>query len=73
MKSDFPNWAGFTPEFAEAELPRLLAAAEKAVAAIESLTSGEDAASPLGLRASEAVEKRLGVVAKCVSEIRGAL
>ena len=47
MKSDFPNWAGFTPEFAEAELPRLLAAAEKAVAAIESLTSGEDAASPL--------------------------
>ena len=32
---DFPDWAGFTPEFAAAELPRLLEAAEKAVAAIE--------------------------------------
>ena len=31
----FPDWAGFTPEFAAAELPRLLDAAEKAVAAIE--------------------------------------
>ena len=27
----------------------------------------------LGVRAKAAVEKRLGVVAKCVSEIRGAL
>ena len=35
MKADFPDWAGFTPEFAEAELPRLLDGAEKAVAAIE--------------------------------------
>ena len=46
---------------------------ERVVELFGSLTSGEDAASPLGLRASEAVEKRLGVVAKCVSEIRGAL
>ena len=35
MKFDFPDWAGFTPEFAAAELPRLLDEAEKAVAAIE--------------------------------------
>ena len=47
MKSDFPDWAGFTPEFAEAELPRLLDDAEKAVGTVESLTSGGDAASPL--------------------------
>ena len=32
---DFPDWAGFTPEFAAAELPRLIGEAEKAVAAIE--------------------------------------
>ena len=32
---DFPNWTGFTPEFAAAELPRLLDEAGKAVAAIE--------------------------------------
>ena len=32
---DFPDWAGFAPEFAAAELPRLLEDAEKAVAAIE--------------------------------------
>ena len=45
-----------------------------------SLTSAEDGASPLngdalalGARAKAAVEKRLGVVAKCVSEIRGVL
>ena len=38
-----------------------------------SLTSGKDSASLLGARARAAVEKRLGVVAKCVSEIRGAL
>ena len=48
-----------------------------------SLTSGKDSASPLiggkdsasllGARARAAVEKRLGVVAKCVSEIRGVL
>ena len=31
----FPDWAGFTPEFAAAELPRRLVEAEKAVAAIE--------------------------------------
>ena len=47
MKSDFPDWAGFTPEFAEAELPRLLDDAEKAVGTVESLTSGGDTASPL--------------------------
>ena len=35
MAGDFPDWAGFTPEFAAAELPRLLDAAEKAVSAIE--------------------------------------
>ena len=35
MKSDFPDWAGFTPEFAAAELPRLLDEAERAVATIE--------------------------------------
>ena len=41
-----------------------------------SLASGQETASPLsglGARAKAAVEKRLGVVAKCVSEIRGAL
>ena len=32
---DFPDWTGFTPEFATAELPRLINEAEKAVAAIE--------------------------------------
>ena len=35
MTGDFPDWAGFTPEFAAAELLRLLDVAEKAVAAIE--------------------------------------
>ena len=35
MTVDFPDWAGFTPEFAAAELPRLLDGAERAVAAIE--------------------------------------
>ena len=35
MDSEFPDWAGFTPEFAAAELPRLLAEAEKAVVALE--------------------------------------
>ena len=31
----FPDWAAFTPEFARSELPRLLAAAEQGVAAVE--------------------------------------
>ena len=35
MKNEFPDWAGFTPEFAAAELTRLIDEAEKAVAAIE--------------------------------------
>ena len=35
MKIEYPDWAGFTPEFAAADLPRLLGEAEKAVAAIE--------------------------------------
>ena len=43
----FPDWAGFSPEFAAAELPRLLDEAEKAVAAIEAAGSGKDSASPL--------------------------
>ena len=43
---DFPDWAGFTPEFAAAELPRLLEEAEKAVAEVEAQRSGGDAASP---------------------------
>ena len=43
---NFPDWEGFTPEFAAAELPRLLEEAEKKVAEIESPTSGEDTASP---------------------------
>ena len=47
MEVDFPDWAGFTPEFAAAELPRLLEEAEKAVAAIEAAGSGKDSASPL--------------------------
>ena len=49
---------------------------EKIVELFGSLKSDEDVASPLlglGARAKAAVEKRLGVVAKCVSEIRGAL
>ena len=46
MKNVFPDWAGFTPEKAAAELPQLLEDAEKAVSAIEELRSGEDAASP---------------------------
>ena len=48
----------------------------KIVELVGSLKSDEDVASPLsglGARAKTAVEKRLGVVAKCVSEIRGAL
>ena len=43
----FPDWAGFSPEFAAAELPRLLDEAEKAIAAIEAAGSGKDSASPL--------------------------
>ena len=43
----FPDWAGFTPEFVAAELPRLLVEAEQSVRTVESLTSGGDAASPL--------------------------
>ena len=43
----FPDWAGFTPEFAAAELPRLLEEAEKAIAAIEAAGSGKDSVSPL--------------------------
>ncbi len=35
MKLTFPDWNSFTPEFVAAELPRLLAASETAVAAIE--------------------------------------
>ena len=47
--TDFPNWTGFTPEFAAAELPRLLDEAEKAVAAIETAEpmSYEDFVWPL--------------------------
>ena len=45
MKADFPDWAGFTPEFAAEELPRLLDGAEKAVAEVEALGSGKDSAS----------------------------
>ena len=43
---NFPDWEGFTPEFAAAELPRLLEEAEKKVAEIETLRSDEDVASP---------------------------
>ena len=43
----FPDWKDFAPEFAAAELPRLLDEAEKAVAAIEAAGSGKDSASPL--------------------------
>ena len=49
---------------------------ERIVELFGSLKSDEDVASPLlglGGRAKAAVEKRLGVVSKCVSEIRGAL
>ena len=35
MKNKFPDWTGFTPGFAAAELPRLLDEAKGAVAAIE--------------------------------------
>ena len=35
--------------------------------------SGADSASALGARAKAAVERRLGVVARCVADIRGAL
>ena len=35
MSRDFPDWAGFTPERVSAELPRLLEAAERQVAALE--------------------------------------
>ena len=35
MEVDFPNWTGFTPEFAAAELPRLIEEAEQAIAEIE--------------------------------------
>ena len=46
MTNEFPNWAGLTPDKAVADLTRLLDEAEKAVAVIETLRSGEDAASP---------------------------
>ena len=49
---------------------------ERVVELFASLKSDEDVASPLsglGGRAKAAVEKRLGVVSKCVAEIRGAL
>lgn len=35
MNNEFPNWTAFTPDFVAKELPRLLEAAEKDVAAIE--------------------------------------
>ena len=35
MGADFPDWGRFTPEYAAAELPRLLRDAEAAVAALE--------------------------------------
>lgn len=35
MKSQFPDWANFTPDFVAAELPRLLEEAERDVSAIE--------------------------------------
>ena len=35
MMTSFPDWNGFTPEFAAAELPRLIVESEKAVAAVE--------------------------------------
>ena len=44
--TDFPDWTGFTPEFASAELPRLLDEAEKKVVEVESLRSGRETASP---------------------------
>ena len=47
MKVFFPDWAGFTPEFAAAELPRLLEEAEKKVSEVEALRSGRETASPL--------------------------
>ena len=36
-KQKFPDWTSFTPESAAADLPRLLAEAEKGVAEIEAL------------------------------------
>ena len=36
MINDYPDWAAFTPEFAAAELARLLETSEKAVAELES-------------------------------------
>jgi len=51
----------------EAELEK------KIVELMSSCISAEDDASPLGVRAKEAVEKRLGVVAKCVTTIRSRL
>ena len=40
MKSDFFDWGTFTPESAAAEMPRILADAEKAIADIESSEPG---------------------------------
>ena len=40
MKSDFFDWGAFTPESAAAEMPRILADAEKAIADIESSEPG---------------------------------
>ena len=37
MTNEFPDWAGFTPEFAAAELPRLLAEAENRMHTIKAL------------------------------------
>ena len=66
----FPNWAGFTPEFAAAELPRLITEAEQAVTAIENTSSPsyEDFVWKLGdatrdlWQCWEQVEHMLGVM-----------
>ena len=49
MKVFFPDWAGFTPEFAAVELSRLIEEAEKSVAVIEAAepTAYEDFVWPL--------------------------
>ena len=47
MTNEFPNWTGFTPDKAVADLTRLLDEAEKRVAEVEALGSGRDSASPL--------------------------
>ena len=64
-ENGFPKWADFTPAFAAAELARLLAASEKAVAAVEASRARRTYASVVYALddATRALEQCWGMVA----------